>query len=78
LEEGVLEFESVGEFLAIIKKKFEGEDKELVKVAKLKKLEQGGRIMEEFIQKFKRVVRESRYEGRLLIEKFKRGINRVI
>ena len=34
--------------------------------------------MEEFIQIFKRVARGSRYEGRLLIEEFKRGINRRI
>ena len=34
--------------------------------------------MEEFVQEFKRVVRESGYEGRLLVEEFKRGINGVI
>ena len=47
LEEGELEYKSVGEFLAAIKKEFGGEEEELVKVAKLKKLEQGGRTMEE-------------------------------
>ena len=31
--------------------------------------------MEEFVQIFKRVARESRYEGRPLIEEFKREIN---
>ena len=31
--------------------------------------------MEEFVQEFKRAARGSRYEGRSLIEKFKRGIN---
>ena len=39
LEERVLEYESVGEFLAAIKKEFGGEEEELVKVAELKKLE---------------------------------------
>jgi len=34
--------------------------------------------MEEFVQEFKRVVRGSGYEGRLLVEEFKRGMNRVI
>jgi len=34
--------------------------------------------MEEFVQEFKRVVRGSRYEGRLLVEEFKRGVNGVI
>ena len=39
LKERVLEYESVGEFLAAIKKEFGGEEEELVKVAELKKLE---------------------------------------
>jgi len=34
--------------------------------------------MEEFVQDFKRVVRESGYEGHLLIKEFKWGINRSI
>ena len=78
LEEGELEYESVGEFLAAIKKEFGEEKEESVKVAELKRLEQGGRTMEEFIQEFRRAARESRYEGRPLIEEFKRGMNRII
>jgi len=31
--------------------------------------------MEEFVQEFKRAARGSRYEGRLLIEEFKREMN---
>ena len=31
--------------------------------------------MEEFVQEFKRTARRSRYEGRLLVEKFKQGMN---
>jgi len=77
LEAGELEFETVGEFLAEIKKEFGGEEK-LVKVAELRKLEQGGKTIEEFIQKFKRVARESRYKRRPLVEEFKRGMNRMI
>ena len=34
--------------------------------------------MEEFVQKFKRAARGSGYEGRLLMEEFKRGMNRGI
>jgi len=71
LETGEIEFKSAGEFLAEIKKEFGGGDEELVKVVELKKIEQGGRMMEEFVQDFKRVARESRYEGRPLIEEFK-------
>ena len=49
LEERVLEYESVGEFLAAIKKEFGEGEEESVKVAELKKLEQGGRMIEEFV-----------------------------
>jgi len=71
LETGEIEFESAGEFLVEIRKEFGGGDKELVKIAELKKIEQGGRTMEEFIQDFKRVTRGSSYEGHLLIKEFK-------
>ena len=63
LETGEVEYESIGEFLAEIKKEFGGGDKESVKVAELKRIEQESRSMEEFVQDFKRVVRGSRYEG---------------
>jgi len=75
LEAGEIEFESVGEFLAEIKKEFGGGDEEWVKVAELKKIEQGERTMEEFVQDFKRTARESGYEGRPLVEEFKQGMN---
>ena len=68
----------MGEFLAEIKKEFGGGDEESVKVAELKKIEQGGRTMEEFVQDFKRTARESGYEGRPLVEEFKRGMNEGI
>ena len=77
LEAGELEFETVGEFLAEVKKEFGGEE-ESVKVAELRKLEQGGRMMEEFLQEFKRAARGSGYEGRPLVEEFKQGINGAI
>ena len=77
LEAGELEFESVGEFLAEIEKEF-GEEEELVKAAELRKLEQEKRTMEEFVQEFKRAARESGYEKRLLVEEFKRVMNRMI
>jgi len=34
--------------------------------------------MEEFVQEFKRAVKGSGYKERLLIEEFKRGMNRMI
>ena len=60
-----------------IKKEFREGEEELVKVVELKKLEQGGKMME-FVQYFKRAARSSGYEGCLLIEEFKRRMNRVI
>ena len=78
LEEGELEYESVEEFLTAIKKEFGGGKEESVKVAELKRAEQGGRMMEKFVQEFRRAARGSEYEGRPLIEEFKRGINERI
>ena len=49
LEGRLLEYEIVGEFLTELGKKFRGGNKESVKVAELKRLEQEGRIIEEFV-----------------------------
>jgi len=76
LEAGEMEYETVEEFLTVLKKEFGGGKEEAVKA--LRKLEQGGRTMEEFVQEFKRAARGSRYEGRPLVEEFKRGMNRGI
>jgi len=78
LKEELLEYESAGKFLAEIKKEFERGDEELVKVAELKRIEQGNRNMKDFVQDFKRVARGSSYEGHPLIEEFKRDMNGVI
>ena len=73
-----IEFELVGKFLLELKKKFGEEDKKSVKVAKLKNVEQKGRIMKEFVQEFRRRAKKSEYEGRASVEEFKREMNRVI
>ena len=75
LEVGEFEFELVGEFLTEIRKEFGERNKELIKIAKLKRIEQGGRMIEEFVQDFKRVARESSYEGCPLIKEFKQDMN---
>ena len=49
LESGEVEYELAEEFLMSLKKEFGGGEKELVKAAELRKLEQGERTMEEFI-----------------------------
>ena len=78
LEVGEIEYELAGEFLVELKKEFGAGEEESVKVAELRKLKQGERTMEEFVQEFKRAARGSRYEGQLLVEEFKRGMNRAI
>jgi len=75
LESEEVEYESAEEFLTSLKKEFGGGEEELMKVAELRKLEQRGRTMEEFMQEFKRAARGSRYERRPLVEEFKKGMN---
>jgi len=48
------------------------------KIEQLRTIEQGGRTCNEYVQEFKKVARGSGYEGRPLIEEFKRGLNRAI
>ena len=78
LDAGEVEYESVEEFLTILKKEFGGGEEEAVKAVELRRVEQGGKTMEEYVQEFKRIARGSGYEGRPLVEEFKRGINRGI
>jgi len=78
LEAGEMEYEIAEELLTVLKKEFGGGEEEAVKAAELRKLEQEGKSMEEFVQEFKRAARGSGYEGRLLVEEFKRGMNRGI
>jgi len=61
LEVGEVEYESAEEFLTSLRKEFGGGEEESVKVGELRKLEQGGRTMEEFVQEFKRAARGSGY-----------------
>ena len=74
----MLEYTAVREFLVDLKKEFgEGDDK-TIKVAELKKIEQESRTMEEFVQKFRRAARRSKYKRRPLVEEIKQGINKMI
>ena len=75
LEAGEVEYNSVEEFLTSLRKEFGGEEEESVKAAELRKIEQGGRTMEEFVQEFKRAARGSGYKGRPLVVEFKKGMN---
>ena len=75
LESGEMEYETAEEFFTSLRKEFGGEEKESVKAAELRRMEQEGKMMEKYVQEFKRTARGSRYEGRPLVEEFKRGIN---
>ena len=65
LENGSLSYVTVGKFLSDLKEEFRRGDNKTIKVAELKKVEQGSRTIEEFVQKFRRVARGSGYEERL-------------
>ena len=78
LEEGEVEYEIVEEFLSSLKKEFGRGEEESMKAVELRKLEQEEKTIEKFLQEFKRAARDSRYEGRPLIEEFKRGMNGTI
>ena len=78
LKTGKMEYKTVEEFLISLKKEFGSGEGESVTVAELRKLKQGERTMEEFVQEFKRAARGSGYEGRPLVEEFKRGMNGAI
>ena len=49
-----------------------------MKVKELKKVEQESKTMEKFVHEFRKVARKSGYKKRILIEKFKKGKDRVI
>ena len=49
LEARLLEYKITRKFLAKIKKKFKGGDEKTVKLAELKRVEQGGKMMEKFV-----------------------------
>ena len=55
LEAGEMEYESIEEFFTSMKKEFGGGEEETTKAVELRRLEQGKRPMEEFVQIFKRI-----------------------
>ena len=75
LESGEIEYEIAEEFFTSLRKEFGGGEEESVKATELRRMEQGRKTMEEYVQEFKRTAEGSRYEGRPLIEEFKQGMN---
>jgi len=78
LAKGESEVETVEQLFSKIRNDFGEMSEEERKIEQLRTIEQGGRTCNEYIQEFKKVAKESGYEGRPLIEKFKRGLNGTI
>ena len=78
LETELLKYKIIGEFLAEIKMESGEGDKEVVKIAELRRLEQREKTIKDFVQKFKRVVRRSGYKERPLVEESKKDMNKTI
>ena len=60
LELEEIKYETAEEFLMSLRKEFGGGEDEAVKAAELRKIEQEGKTIEEFMQEFKRAARGSR------------------
>ena len=69
------EVETAEQLFMKIRDDFGETSEEERKIEQLRMIEQGGRTCDEYIQEFKKVARGSGYEGRPLIEEFKRGLN---
>jgi len=78
LAKGESEVETVEQLFSKIRNDFGETSEEERKIEQLWTIEQGGRTCDEYVQEFKKVTRRSGYEGRPLIEEFKRGLNGTI
>jgi len=78
LAKGESEVETVEQLFSKIRNDFGETLEKERKIEQLWTIEQGGRTCDEYVQEFKKVARGSGYEGRPLIEKFKRGLNGTI
>ena len=72
------EVESAEQLFAKIRNDFGEMLEEERKIEQLRMIEQEGRTCNKYVQEFKKVTRGSSYEGRPLIEEFKRGLNGAI
>jgi len=78
LAKGESEVETAEQLFTKIRNDFGETSEEERKIEQLRTIEQGGRTCDEYVQEFKKVARGSGYEGRPLIEEFKRGLNGAI
>jgi len=78
IAKGTSVVQTVEQLFAKIRQEFGKFDEESKKVDELRVLEQGGKTVDEYVQEFRRAARGSSYEGRALVEEFKRGLNGVV
>jgi len=78
LAKGKLEVETAEQLFSKIRNNFREMLEKERKIEQLQTIEKGGRIYDKYVQEFKKVVKGSSYEGRPLIEEFKRGLNGAI
>jgi len=78
LTKGESKVESAKQLFTKIRNDFGETLEEERKIEQLRTIEQGERTCNEYMQEFKKVTRGSGYEGRPLIEEFKRGLNGTI
>ena len=78
LAKGESEVELVEQLFTKIRNDFGEMLEEERKIKQLRIIEQGERTCDEYVQEFKKVTRGNGYEGRPLIEEFKRRLNRAI
>jgi len=75
---GTSEVDTVEELFEKMREEFGEFDEESRKADELRLLVQGSRMCDEYVQELRRAVRGSGYEGRALIDEFKRGLNGTI
>jgi len=68
---GTSAVQTVEELFTKVRQEFEEFDKESRKVDKLRVLEQGEKMVDKYVQEFRRTARGSSYEKRALVEEFK-------
>jgi len=78
ITKGTSAVNTVEELFTKIRQEFGEFDEESRKVDELRVLEQRSRMVDEYVQEFKRVARGSGYEERALVKEFKRELGGVI
>jgi len=78
LAKGESEVELAEQLFAKIRNDFGKTLEEERKIEQLRTIKQEGRTCDKYVQEFKKITRRSGYEGRPLIEEFKRRLNKAI